>query len=311
MNNSVLKIITNVLIVLFLVIAGGLIVINNFFTVNYEIIKIDRGYLQGYRFKQNGKRNPGVVITFGGSEGSAMEEYGEKIAKQGYEVLSLYHFGQKNQKEFPVLMPIDFFSDVLKYIDKNISNNKEITVMGASQGAELGLILATIHPEIDNLILISPTEYTIGYNSYSRWTYREQQIPHLDVLNATFQLKNQYFNYNEDVKYTQRPMIESAIKNSSEARREYARIKVEKTRANILIFAGRDDMLIPSDIAAENIKKLRPQNTEIHIYDNVGHAFDMERRGEGFINGGEFENNLIAAEDRDRIIFERLKEWHK
>lgn len=58
----------------------------------------------------------------------------------------------ENQQKELVKVPLEFFDEVLKYIDENAKDASVITLYGASKGAELSLNLAVRYPEIDNVI---------------------------------------------------------------------------------------------------------------------------------------------------------------
>ncbi|HZK33048.1 MAG TPA: hypothetical protein VFC60_00985 [Tissierellaceae bacterium] len=46
----------------------------------------------------------GVVVTFGGSEGSSNMDVAKKVAKEGYEVYSMYFLGKENQRDSELVL---------------------------------------------------------------------------------------------------------------------------------------------------------------------------------------------------------------
>lgn len=46
-------------------------------------------------------------------------------------------FGMKNQEPTLTKIPLEQFEDVINYINKNIKDNKPISVLGASKGGRI------------------------------------------------------------------------------------------------------------------------------------------------------------------------------
>lgn len=290
---------------------------------NVEGVKIDRinsGYLQGFHLKPDNKSRQGVVVTFGGSEGSPNYEKAVQFSKEGYEVLSLFFFGMENQPKELVQVPLEFFEEVLKYIDENTPDGKPITLYGASKGAELSLNLAVRYPEIDNVVLVAPMDYSYMGLSYSSrelkssWTWKGEDLPIIDMKKGN---PSEFFHMFKGMTImtplSYRGSYESAYEK--DPNKERARIRVEDTKARILMIAGTDDRMWQSEIAAKNILEKRPENTEALIYEGAGHIFYADR----FVYsdfavldvGGDLETNTKAGIESDKILLERLNEWHK
>ena len=285
-----------------------------------EVTRVEGDYMNGFHLKPEEKRHPGVVITFGGSEGSPNYWAAEPFAQGGYEVLSLFFFGMENQQKELVEVPLDFFSEVLTYIDENIEDGEIITVYGVSKGAELGLNLAVRYPEIDNVILGAPAEFSymgLSYENYgdlkSSWTWKGEPVPFIDMSKGDGREAFNLFKamlLNESIAY--RPGYESAANN--DPNREEARIKVEDTEANILLIAGSEDKMWQADVAAQHIYEMRPENTELHIFEGAGHIFRDDGRaysnGISLEMGGTKEANEKAGQESNQIYKETLEKWH-
>ena len=82
---------------------------------------------------------------------------------------------------------------------------------------------------------------------------------------------------------------------------------------NILI-AGDDDNMWQSEIAAENIYNKRTKNTEVFIYEGAGHIFVGDRfmytSGMTLDMGGNKEANEKAFTESNKVIMDKLSEWH-
>ena len=282
--------------------------------VNY----VDEGRMQGFRFVPKEKLHKGLVICFGGSEGSPNFENAKILAKEGYETFALFMFGMKNQKQTLRKIPLEQFEDVINYINKNIKDNKPISVLGASKGAEYALNLASKYPEIDNLILISPSSYNfagLDFKDYgSSWTYKGEQLPYIDIKQSSFNsfLKNIIVPTIIKSPISYKESYKSAIEQDSSSQEKL--IPVKNVKANILMIAGEDDLMWDSFAMAKKIKEQNPK-AKIYSYKGAGHIF----AGNGVLNlgkiriatGGTTESNDKARSESRKTIDAFLKENHK
>lgn len=286
-----------------------------------DVRHITGDYLNGFHLKPVHKKHKGVVVTFGGSEGSPHYNIAELLAKEGYEVLALFFFGMENQRDKLTYVPLDFFYEVLAYIKTKIENNQKLTLIGISKGAEMVLNLATLYQEIDHLVLYSPlawTYYGLDYENsrevFPSWTWRGEELTYVNPKHTDKQVFSQVtLDIMLNRPLVNRPSYESAMHNDPNL--EAARIKVENTDAKILIFYGEDDLMGPSDISAITIKDKIPEQVEIHSYEGAGHLFFGDRNiymgNITLAMGGSQEANEKAGEQSNKILFKRLKTWHQ
>ncbi len=280
---------------------------------NLDIQKIQEGYLNGFHLKKKEVGYKGCVVTFGGSEGSSNYNMAKMIANNGYEVLALYFFGQENQPKQLSRIPIEFFNNAIVYIKKHISSLHPLSIIGASKGAELTLLLAENYSEIDNLILIAPSAYRfqgLGMrNCTPSWAYNNEDLPYISFNNVSaFERMKLDLEYSFLLPIKLRSYYDSAIKNAVNA--EDARIKVERFTGNILILLGEDDGMWNSYSMANKIKEAKPDNIEIVVYQNVGHAFGVGRISGGYFMGGQNELNKIALTKSYEKILDYLQIWY-
>lgn len=283
-----------------------------------DVTYVDEGRMQGFRFVPKEKSHKGIVICFGGSEGSPNFENAKRLAKDGYETLALFMFGMKNQEQTLRKIPLEQFEDVINYINKNIKDNKPISVLGASKGAEYALNLASKYPEIDNLILISPSSYNfagLDFKDYgSSWTYKGKELPYIDIRKSSFKsfLKNVIVPNIIKSPISYKETYKSAIEKDSLSKEKL--ISVKNVKANILMIAGEDDLMWDSLAMAKKIKDQNP-NAKVYSYKGAGHIF----AGNGVLNlgkiriatGGTIEGNEKARSESRKTIDAFLKENHK
>ena len=283
-----------------------------------DVTYVDEGRMQGFRFVPKEKSHKGLVICFGGSEGSPNFENAKILAKEGYETFALFMFGMKNQEQTLRKIPLEQFEDVINYINKNIKDNKPISVLGASKGAEYALNLASKYPEIDNLILIAPSAYNfagLDFKDYgSSWTYKGKELPYIDIKKSSFNsfLKNILVPAIIKSPISFKDTYNSAIEKDSSSQEKL--IPVKNVKANILMIAGEDDLMWDSLAMAKKIKDQNP-NAKIYPYKGAGHIF----AGNGVLNlgkiiiatGGTTESNEKARSESRKTIDAFLKENHK
>lgn len=274
---------------------------------------IDESKAQGLHLIPKNIKHEGLVITYGGSEGSPNYFAALDIAKHGYEVLSMFMFGQKNQPKTLFEVPLEQFQDVYNYASKNCKDHKNITIYAASKGAEYALNLANHYKAVKHLILFAPSSYNfagLDEKTGSSWTFEKKPLPFIDFKKSDFLalIKNIVLPsiLNTPISYLE--TYESAIEMDKS--REDKKIKVSKD-VDILLFAGSDDKLWPSFSMAKEIYNQNKDRIQLNIYENAGHIF----MGDGIFFptnvGGNEKDNSKANEDSNQKVYENLEKWHK
>lgn len=149
-----------------------------------DVEMIEENLLNDFHLVPDEMTTEGVVVTFGGSDGSNNYDLAKMLAEEGYEVYSLFFFGPGNLPDELIEVPLELFVEFLVYHSENSQTDGPLTVLGASKGAELTLNLASRYNEIDHIILYTPSAYSFfsldqGNTDQSSWTYAEQAVPYL------------------------------------------------------------------------------------------------------------------------------------
>lgn len=286
---------------------------------NMTVETIEERYVNGFHLVPDDIQGDGIIITFGGSDGSSNYDLAVQIAQEGYEVYSLFFFGIGDLPEAIHEVPIEFFGDVLTYHDNHSQTQGPITVLGASKGAELTLNLATVYDEIDNIILYAPSAYNFfSLNQLntddSSWSHEEEPLPYLSNMEGS-SLENfkmiAGFMFYTPVSYT--PIYQSIIEGTDDESLEAARIKAEDFDGDGIVFAGGDDLMWDSESMGELINEQASQ-IEIYVYPEAGHLFSMGRylgnSSSLIAMGGNQEVNQVALEESNDILKETLANWH-
>lgn len=260
----------------------------------------------------------GVVITFGGSEGSINEHMAEYLTSAGYEVVSVYYFGQKDQPQLGESIGIDIYDEIYSYIKENCVNTDTVTILGTSKGAQLALLISTYYDSVDNLILIAPSAYinpSVKLGTNSSWTYYGEELEHLNgrtIKPVIMTIVNIILNKPQD-----QLVYMNAVANKS-TNLEEARIKAEKSNARMLIFYGGNDRMLAAKSASYTIKEHANKEVTIHGYENAGHSFGSpsvithdDNIFMNILSGGDIDSNIEADLDSKKVILETLEKWHK
>lgn len=285
-----------------------------------EVDTIEEGRLNGFHFKPEEMESEGVIVTFGGSEGSSNFDLAQLIAEEGYEVYSLFFFGPGDLPDELIEVPLELFEDFLAYHSDNSETEGPITVLGASKGAELTLNLASRYDEIDQIVLYTPAAYSffsldMSNSNESSWSYQDESVPYLSSTDGsmweTMKMIGGFIFY-YPVEYY--PVYTSVIEGSAEEDLENARIKVEDFEGETLVIAGEDDLMWPASEMTDNIEE-HAEQIDVHLYPEAGHLFIMDRYmatpGAIIGMGGNQEANSQANEDSTLMLFDKLSEWHR
>lgn len=278
-------------------------------SVNYIKREVREGSVVGDLYIPNESKYKGTVIVFGGSEGSNDGRTASFLANNGFETLALYYFGQASQNKVLDRIWLEFFEGVLEYI----GDERLITIVGGSRGAELALLLSTYYDEIDNLVLYSPSAYVFQGARMdkvsSSWTYGGSELDFISRQNISkFDLLRLKCENLLGMPYNSKLFLSSTVKNTENLER--CRIKSENTNANIILFYGDDDGIWDSKGMGAVIEEYA-KNVIVYEYEGVGHDFMGPSQFYGILNGGVTEKNLKAYLDSNEKLLEQLGEWHK
>ena len=283
-----------------------------------RVRKISGEYLNGFHFlpAEGAEARRGVVVVYGGSEGSPDYARAETLAQDGYEVLSLYFFGQDNQRPTLAEVPLEQFDEVTDYIREHVADPSPVTVMGTSKGAEFAALLAANGFAVDNLVGFVPAHFSYSGLDFSSgqdlpsFTLRGEAVPFASswqsgVLTGLKMFGRMIAAYPASY----RPTYEGAAGSAGDD----ARIDLGGFDGNAVFFGAGDDQMWQSDVAARALAEQSPR-AEAHVYDDAGHIFfeDSEAQENGWqiMFGGTQEANRRAHDESWQVLRERLAKWH-
>lgn len=226
--------------------------------------------------QQSAQARPGTVIVFGGSDGGANVEQARMLRDAGYDVLALYFFGKPGQKEFIDEVPLEFFDEVLAYAKEH--GNGSLT-------------------------------YQPGSGSTSSFSWHGEPVPFAKLQRKEMGKVMLRFALGLPVSYRAGYEADAAAASAESV------IDLSNFKGNGLLFAGTADAMWQGDVAAE-APAAQNENFEPHIYKGAGHLFHEsidQLIGPSWeaMMGGTIAANHEAKVDSDRILLERLEQWHE
>ena len=162
------------------------------------------------------------------------------------------------------LVPLESFEEPLSRLHERC---ERLVVLGTSRGAEAALLLGALHPEIDVVVGISPSDVVWAglsgrrpqRSSFTRGGEPLPFVPYDDAWVATTdppEFHDQYL---------------SALERFAD-RLPAARIPVERIAGEVVLTAGGDDRLWPSTDFADEVAARRPgQPTTVLTHPTAGH----------------------------------------
>lgn len=245
---------------------------------------VDSGSFVGTLFAPRSGCRPGVIVL-GGSEGGIPEEQAAALAGDGFTTLALGYFGAPGLPATLENIPLETVERGVAFLRANAAacRQQRIAVVGWSKGAELALLSAATFPQIRAVVAIAPASVVfsgIGAGSgpiASSWTYRNTPLPFVNgevpqTVRDTIATQRQARR-----KVSFRPSYVARLEGNTLSA---AVIPVERIQGPVLVIAGDDDALWPSDIMARQIKSRLEQYThryddQLRIYPGAGHPIGV------------------------------------
>ncbi|NNH60834.1 acyl-CoA thioesterase [Rhizobium laguerreae] len=233
------------------------------------------------------------VVVLGGSSGRVDVDRAKLFAEAGAKALALQWFGGYGQSPGICEIPLETFSEATEYL---ISTGcQRIVFVGTSKGAEAALLAAVLDSRVSAVVAVSPPSVVwgnigpgtdgIAWPERSSWCLNG--VP-LDFVPADPAWEPEY----RDGLISYRGLFEHCLIRFEKAARR-AQIPIERASAEVVLVAGGDDALWPSDRFAQQLVRRGKENGKSVslVYDaDAGHRilFPGERtpRSELHAHGG-------------------------
>ncbi len=240
-----------------------------------------------------------AVLVLGGSEGGVPRDVASWWASHGVAALGLAYFGEASLPRSLVEIPLEYFLAAVDALrDRPEVDPTRVLVWGASRGSEAALLTAAYHPDVAGVIAIAPSSVVWSGLDFSQgprsaWTYGGKPLPFLSTALSMDMLRMM-----AGVPVSLRDEFERSLDGASPE----AFIPVERVRGPVLLIAGSDDRLWPSDrfidqIVARLNAQAFPYPVETVIVEGAGHTATLYEEPQPYIVerivlGGTLEDNL-------------------
>ena len=225
-----------------------------------------------------------AVLMLGGSGGTPQTTRAALLAARGYAVLDLRYFGTDPLPSWLVEIPLEYFARALEWLERHPATDPErLGMFGSSKGAEVALLLATIHPEIRAIALYLPSSVvwagiTIrSLSPGSSWSRAGEPVPYVPFT-VTARVLWRSLGILLGRAAAVRGTYELGL--ADEAAVQRAVIPVEQIQGAILLVSGSDDQVWPSAVMAEVIvERLRAHDFPYpyqHLeFEGAGHGLGV------------------------------------
>jgi dienelactone hydrolase len=213
------------------------------------------------------RRVPGVIVL-SGSEGGVSRPNAALVASHGYHALALAYFGFDKLPSELERIPVETVDRAVEWLraQPGVDPNR-IVLMGASKGAELALVAASMNKHVAAVIANSPSSLVYEGVGSSKTAVSSWTSKGADLAFAPY-ARNETYTKSRRLIDLYNPTFDGAPASS--------RIAVEKIAGPILLISGKADALWPSSRMADEItsrlrgKAFRYDVTNLQ-FDDVGH----------------------------------------
>lgn len=187
-----------------------------------------------------------AIIVVSGSDGgiSWASEIASVFSAQGISSLAVAYWKTKNTSQTLALIPIEIIQSAVLWLKEN--GYSRVGIYGVSKGAELALVSASLIPQIQYVIAVSPACCVFEgiakpkYSNTSSWTWGGKPLPYASFKNISVNMiknviKNREFGFKKQY-------IEVLTANKNEENI----IKVENINGPILLLSVKEDAQWPS-----------------------------------------------------------------
>lgn len=238
-------------------------------------------------FFNNGREGNYGVIVLTGSGGGKADSTSERIAKMGFDVLSLAYFDRNGTSIVPEtleLIPLEYFEEPKQWLmDRPNTRDDGVILYGLSKGAELALVLASYDNDYKAVIALAPSHVVWQGNprnfanllsSPSSWSQGGKGLPFVPYVSNDERDRLGFSNRHA-----------ASLTNNSAV--EEARIKVENISGPVLLLSGSSDNNWPASSMGgeicETINSSSPESCSHIVYEGGDHLL------------GNFQSESIAA----------------
>lgn len=201
------------------------------------------------------------LLILAGSSGRVERARARIFASYDLTTLAIRWFGGPGQPPGPCEVPLETFTAALDLLEAQ--SVSRLGILGVSKGAEAAMLTAVRDPRVDAVIALSPTAYVWGWSPMGRrpdgtpdpcrscWTWQGRPLDFVPMDGV----------WAEEREHLAGPVAIRGWYDASEDayvdRLAGAEIPVEKAAGDLVLVAGADDEMWPSDRYAAQLAERR------------------------------------------------------
>jgi dienelactone hydrolase len=225
------------------------------FVANTRVVQravVEEPGVVGVLFTSGDEPRPGVVVL-SGSEGGCPTHAAELLASEGLACLALTYFHGPGVPKTLVEIPLDYIETAMHWLLKQPSvTGERIGLLGASKGAELALLCASMFPsQVGAVVAYAPSSVVFAGISFrgdgrrrSSWAFRGTPVPFVPYAPGARPSLSW-----RGLKLA--PMYDAALADVDAA--TTAAIPIERADADILLISGDRDSMWSSTAMAQSL----------------------------------------------------------
>jgi dienelactone hydrolase len=221
-----------------------------------------------------------VIVVAGSMGGLVHRNLAQALAAQGIPALAVAYFNYAGLPSKLQRIALEYFERPIAWLRSQAeSRNLQLAILGRSRGAELALQLASVYDDFKSVIAISPSHVRWGApgGRAGAWTHAGRDLPFVQSRTEPAPQPSPTKHDGVDF-FPLRAHFEHDLADNPSL--PEAVIPVERIAGDLLLFAGQDDQLWPSDVSADEIERRARSHGfahELHNvqYPNVGHDFPL------------------------------------
>jgi dienelactone hydrolase len=225
------------------------------------------------------------VLVLGGSSGAVEADRARLLAGHGATAMSIRWFGGEGQQPGTWEVPLEIFTGAL---DRLARSCDRLALLGTSFGAEAALLVAAHDARVTAVIAVAPSSVVWAgvddARQTSHWTLAGVPVPFVRFEEG----------WQPDADPPAFRGLYEASLNADPIAAEQAAIPVERIVGDVVLVAGGDDQVWPSDDFARRIAERRTAHgraTTVVTHPSAGHRVALPgeqpvRRGMAIARGG-------------------------
>ena len=198
---------------------------------------------------------PGI-LALGGSEGGVPSIYLDLVVPEGFACLALAYFGTEDTQPALVEVPLECVERGLRWLiahPRVATHEGRVALIGASKGAELGLLVAATFPDlVGPVVAYTPSSVvwagidfsTRGGVNRSSWSLADTPLPFVPYPAGVGPASS-------GRGLSVRPIYDAGLDNATAV--EDAAIAVERATGPVMLISGGDDRMWPAERMCEMV----------------------------------------------------------